>query len=199
MTTKEGLTPRQQQILDLVRNFSADNGYPPTVRELCHLAGVSSPDTVQYHLDNLREKGFLDAAKGRSRGAQIASEERVALIPILGKVPAGPSSGAYAEPMGHVPTVMDRGDASGLFALKVKGDSMESTLWDGDTVVVRWQETASSNDVVVVRYDDGEATVKRLKVKPSGLLLVPDNKVYEPFDIGEGRIAGKVISLIRKL
>ena len=68
-----------------------------------------------------------------------------------------------------------------------------------DTVVVRWQETASSNDVVVVRYDDGEATVKRLKVKPSGLLLVPDNKVYEPFDIGEGRIAGKVISLIRKL
>jgi repressor LexA len=76
---------------------------------------------------------------------------------------------------------------------------MESTLWDGDTVVVRWQETASSNDVVVVRYDDGEATVKRLKVKPSGLLLVPDNKVYEPFDIGDGRIAGKVISLIRKL
>jgi SOS-response transcriptional repressor LexA len=94
---------------------------------------------------------------------------------------------------------MDRGDASGLFALKVKGDSMESTLWDGDTVVVRWQETASSNDVVVVRYDDGEATVKRLKVKPSGLLLVPDNTRYEPFDIGEGHIAGKVISLIRKL
>jgi len=119
MSTKEGLTPRQQQILDLVRNFSADNGYAPTVRELCQLAGVSSPDTVQYHLDNLREKGFLDEAKGRSRGAQIASEERVALIPILGKVPAGPSSGAYAEPMGHVPTVMDRGGASGRFALKV--------------------------------------------------------------------------------
>ncbi len=94
-------------------------------------------------------------------------------------VPAGPSSGAYAETMGHVPTVMDRGDASGLFALKIKGDSMESTLWNGDTVVVRWQETASSNDVVVVRYDDGEATVKRLKVKPSGLVLVPDNARYE--------------------
>jgi repressor LexA len=197
--SKESLTPRQQQILELVRNFAADNGYPPTVRELCRLAGVSSPDTVQYHLDNLREKGLLGEAKGRSRAAHITSQERVALIPILGAVPAGPASGAYAETMGHVPTVMDRGDASGLFALKVKGDSMESTLWDGDTVVVRWQETASSNDVVVVRYEDGEATVKRLKVKPSGLLLVPDNTRYEPFDIGEGRIAGKVISLIRKL
>jgi repressor LexA len=197
--SKDGLTPRQQQILELVRNFAAEHGYPPTVRELCALAGVSSPDTVQYHLDNLREKGLLEEAKGRSRSAHVASDERVALIPVLGKVPAGPRSGAYAEAMGHVPTVLERGDASGLFALRIKGDSMESTLWDGDTVVVRWQETASSNDVVVVRYDEGEATVKRLKVKPSGLVLVPDNPKYDPFTIGEGRIAGKVISLIRKL
>lgn len=195
----EQLTPRQQKILDLVRNFSADHGYPPTVRELCRLAGVTSPDTVQYHLDNLRQKGFLEEARGRSRAAQITSDERVALIPILGKVPAGPSSGAYAEALGHVPAVVDRGDATGLFALKVKGDSMESTLWEGDTVVVRWQETASNNDVVVVRYDEGDATVKRLKVKPSGLILVPDNPRYEPFALGEGRISGKVLSLIRKL
>lgn len=195
----EKLTPRQRQILDLVRNFTADHGYAPTVRELCVLAGVSSPDTVQYHLDNLRQKGMLEAARGRSRAAQIAAEERVGLIPVLGKVPAGPSSGAYVETMGHVPVVLDRGDAAGLFALKVKGDSMESTLWDGDTVVVRWQETASNNDVVVVRYDEDEATVKRLKVKPSGLVLVPDNPRYEPFDLGAGHIAGKVISLIRKL
>ncbi|OGR90598.1 MAG: repressor LexA [Elusimicrobia bacterium RBG_16_66_12] len=195
----EKLTPRQRQILDLVRNFTADHGYAPTVRELCSLAGVSSPDTVQYHLDNLRQKGMLEEARGRSRAAQIAAEERVALIPILGKVPAGPTSGAYAETMGHVPAVVDRGGAAGLFALKIKGDSMESTLWDGDTVVVRWQETASSGDVVVVRYEEEEATVKRLKVKPAGLVLVPDNPRYEPFDLGEGRIAGKVISLIRKL
>ncbi len=199
MTKDPTLTPRQQQILDLLRNFTADHGYPPTVRELGRLAGVSSPDTVQYHLDKLREKGLLEEAHGRSRAAQIAAGERVALIPILGRVPAGPASGAYAEPLGHVPAAVERGDASGLFALKVKGDSMESTLWNGDTVVVRWQETASSNDVVVVRYDDGEATVKRLKLKPSGLVLVPDNPKYDPFPIGQGRIAGKVISLIRKL
>jgi repressor LexA len=196
---KEGLTARQQQILELVRNFAADHGHPPTVRELCRLAGVSSPDTVQYHLDNLRQKGLLEEAKGRSRAAQIVADERVALIPVLGRVPAGPSSGAYAETMGHVPTVVERGDASGLFALKVKGDSMESTLCDGDTVVVRWQETASSGDIVVARFEEGESTVKRLKVKPAGLVLVPDNPRYEPFPLGQGHIAGKVISLIRKL
>lgn len=195
----ENLTPRQQQILDLLRNFTADHGYAPTVRELCKLAGVSSPDTVQYHLDKLREKGLLEEARGRSRAAQIAAEERVALIPVLGRVPAGPTAGAYAEAMGHVPAVIERGDASQLFALKVKGDSMESTLREGDTVVVKWQETASNNDIVVVRFQDGEATVKRLKLKPAGLVLVPDNPRYDPFPLGEGRIAGKVISLIRKL
>jgi len=195
----ENLTPRQQQILELVRSFASDNGYPPTVRELCRLAGVSSPDTVQYHLDKLREKGLLEEARGRSRAAQIAAEERVALIPVLGKVPAGPSAGAYADHMGHVPTVVDKGGAANLFALKVKGDSMQSTLCEGDTVVVRWQETASNNDIVVVRFEDGEATVKRLKLKPAGIVLVPDNPRYEPFPIGEGRIAGKVLSLIRKL
>ena len=182
---KSDLTPRQQQILELLGRFTTDHGYPPTVRELCRLAGVSSPDTIQYHLDKLREKGLLEEAKGRSRAAQVTSMERVAMIPLLGLVPAGPTAGAYAEPMGHVPVVADRGDPAQLFALKVKGASMQATLHDGDTVVVR--------------YDDGEATVKRLKVKPAGLYLIPDNTKYEPFPIGEGRIAGKVISLIRKL
>lgn len=196
---KTGLTPRQSQILELLGKFTTDHGYPPTVRELCRLAGVSSPDTIQYHLDKLRERGLLEEAKGRSRAAQVTAMERVAMVPLLGLVPAGPTAGAHAEPMGHVPVVADRQDPSQLFALKVKGDSMESTLHPGDTVVVRWQETASSNDIVVVRYEDGESTVKRLKVKPAGLVLIPDNPKYEPFNIGEGRIAGKVISLIRKL
>jgi SOS-response transcriptional repressor LexA len=65
--------------------------------------------------------------------------------------------------------------------------------------VVKWQETASNNDIVVARFADGDATVKRLKLKPAGLVLVPDNPRYDPFPLGEGRIAGKVISLIRKL
>ena len=196
---KTALTPRQQQILELLNKFTTDHGYPPTVRELCRLAGVSSPDTVQYHLDKLREKGLLEEAKGRSRAAQATGLERVAMVPLLGLVPAGPTAGAYAEPMGHVPVAAERHDPAQLFALKVKGDSMQATLHEGDTVVVKWQETASTNDVVVVRYEDGEATVKRLKVKPAGLVLVPDNPKYDPFPIGEGRIAGKVISLIRKL
>ena len=86
-----------------------------------------------------------------------------------------------------------------LFALKIKGDSMDPTLMDRDTVLVRWQETANHGDIVVARFEEEESTVKRLKLRPGGALLVPDNTKYPPFALGEGKIAGKVISLIRRL
>lgn len=197
MTTTE-LTPQQQSILKHIRSFIADHGYAPTVRELCRLSGLRSPDTVQYHLDKLRAKGVLDPASGKPRTLGLQSE-RVALVPILGRVPAGPAAGAYAEADGHVPVTLDREDVDSMFALRVKGDSMEPTLMDGDTVVVRWQETARHGDIVVARFEEEEATVKRFRVRPGGALLVPDNARYQPFPLADGKIVGKVLSLIRRL
>lgn len=195
------LTPQQQSILKHIRTFIADHGYAPTVRELCRLSGLRSPDTVQYHLDKLRSKGVLDAASGKPRtlGLQSLQSERVALVPILGAVPAGPAAGAYADAEGHVPVALDREDVDSMFALRVKGDSMEPTLMDGDTVVVRWQQNAKHGDIVVARFEEEEATVKRFRVRPNGALLVPDNQRYQPFPLGEGKIVGKVLSLIRRL
>jgi repressor LexA len=172
--TQTDLTPRQQDILRLVRNFLADHGYPPTVRELCRLAKLKSPDTVQYHLDKLRAKGLLGSTEGKSRTLGLGFTERVALVPILGRVPAGPAVGSYPEAEGHVPVAAE-GDVDSLFALRVKGDSMEPTLMDKDTVVVRWQATGQHGDIVVARFEEEESTVKRLKMRPSGALLVPDN------------------------
>jgi repressor LexA len=193
------LTPQQQSILKLIKEFMADHGYAPTVRELCRLAGLKSPDTVQYHLDNLKAKGVLASLSGKPRTLAVPSVERVAMIPILGAVPAGPSSGAYAEAEGHVPAAIEGEAVENLFALKVKGDSMEPTLMDRDTVVVRWQPQARNGDIVVARFEEEEATVKRFKLGARGVLLVPDNEKYPPFPLGEGKIAGKVISLIRRL
>lgn len=193
------LTSKQQKLLVLVRRFMADHGYPPTVRELGKLAGLRSPDTVQFHLDNLRAKGLLGSTFGKSRTLSLVGGERIAMIPILGRVPAGPSAGAYPEAEGHVPASVEGEDIEGLFALKVKGDSMEPTLLDRDTVVVRWQESAQNGDIVVARFEDDEATVKRLKLRLGGALLVPDNIKYPPFPLGAGKISGRVLSLIRRL
>lgn len=193
------MTPKQQSILKLVKEFMADHGYAPTVRELCRLAGLKSPDTVQYHLDNLKAKGLLASLSGKARTMALPSVERVAMIPILGHVPAGPVEGAYAEAEGHVPAAVEGESIESLFALRVKGDSMEPTLMDRDTVVVRWQPQARHGEIIVARFEESEATVKRLKMRPNGALLVPDNTKYPPFPLGEGKISGKVISLIRRL
>jgi repressor LexA len=193
------LTPKQQILLKLMRGYIADHGYPPTVRELCRLAGLKSPDTVQYHLDNLRAKGLLESAEGKSRTLALTGHERVALVPILGRVPAGPAVGTYADVEGHVPVPAEGENVESLFALRVKGDSMEPTLLDRDTVVVRWQATARNGEIVVARLDEEEVTVKRFKIRPSGPLLVPDNVKYAPFPLGDGKISGKVVSLIRRL
>lgn len=193
------LTPQQQSILKLIQEFMAEHHYAPTVRELCRLAGLKSPDTVQYHLDNLRAKGLLGTAGGKPRTLALSTHERVAMIPVLGRVPAGPAVGSYADADGHVPVSVDRENVENLFALKVKGDSMEPTLMDRDTVVVRFQTVASTNDIVVARLEGDESTVKRLRLRPGGPLLVPDNEKYPPFPLGAGSIAGKVLSLIRRL
>src|SRR4051794_31000709 len=95
------LTPQQQSILKLIKEFQADHGYAPTVRELCRLAGLKSPDTVQYHLDNLRAKGMLASLHGKPRTLAMPAAERVAMVPVLGRIPAGPTEGAYAEADGH--------------------------------------------------------------------------------------------------
>ena len=192
------LTPRQQSILKLVRDFMAEHGYAPTVRELCRLSGLRSPDTVQYHLDNLRAKGLLGSAEGRARTLSLAAGERVALVPILSRVPAGPAVGSYPDAEGHVAVAVE-GEVDALFALRVKGDSMEPTLLDRDTVIVHSQPAAASGDIVVVRFEEEEATVKRLKLRPGGATLVPDNAKYPPFPLGAGTIVGKVLSLIRRL
>ena len=193
------LTPQQDSILKHIKSFLAEHGYAPTVRELCRLAGLRSPDTVQYHLDKLRAKGLLESVHGKSRTMAPAGSHGVAMIPILGSVPAGPAAGAYAEAEGHVPASVEGEAVENLFALRVKGDSMEPTLMNHDTVVVRWQQSARAGEIVVARFEEEEATVKRFKLRPSGALLVPDNAKYPPFPLGEGKIVGKVVSLIRRL
>jgi len=170
------LTPQQSSILKLIREFMAEHNYAPTVRELCRLAGLKSPDTVQYHLDNLRAKGMLGSVHGKPRTLALPMLERVAMIPILGRVPAGPAVGSYADAEGHVPASVEKENVESLFALKIKGDSMEPTLMDRDTVVVRWQTTASSNDIVVARLDGDESTVKRLRLRPGGAMLIPTTR-----------------------
>jgi repressor LexA len=126
-------------------------------------------------------------------------------VPVLGRIAAGPASLATADDVdGYIAVPMDYApDGAGHFALRVRGGSMTGAgIFDGDTVIVRGQDAADEGDIVVALLPgaaEDEATVKRLRGRGEDAMLVPENPAMDPFPLGEGRILGRVVAVLRKL
>lgn len=185
--------PREEQVLDFIREFSAENGYAPSIREICAGVGLRSTASVNYHLKNLQQKGMLTLGeKGRKRA--IAAPQRPGQIPLIGTVTAGLPILALENREG---TISWDGDPS-CFALRVRGDSMiNAGIFSGDVVVVRPQPTADDGQIVVARLED-EATVKRLRRRNGEIWLMPENEAYAPIDGTYAQIVGVVKALVRE-
>ena len=183
--------PREEQVLNFIREFSAENGYAPSIREICAGVGLRSTASVNYHLKNLQQKGLLtQGEKGRKRA--IAAPQRPGQIPLIGTVTAGLPILALENREG---TISWDGDPS-CFALRVRGDSMiNAGIFSGDVVVVRPQPTADDGQIVVARLED-EATVKRLRRRNGQIWLMPENEAYAPIDGTYGQIVGVVKALV---
>ena len=185
--------PREEQVLNFIREFSAENGYAPSIREICAGVGLRSTASVNYHLKNLQQKGMLtQGEKGRKRA--IAAPQRSGQIPLIGTVTAGLPILALENREG---TISWDGDPS-CFALRVRGDSMiNAGIFSGDVVVVRPQPTADDGQIVVARLED-EATVKRLRRRNGQIWLMPENEAYAPIDGTYAQIVGVVKALVRE-
>jgi repressor LexA len=206
------LSPKQRRILRYIDRFREKNGFPPTLREICKQFGISSTNGARYHLHKLREKGYLQISRYRSRGVTRRGETFHSTgryhMPLLGRVPAGATD--YAAPdirEGSVivdPQFFGRRGNVDLFGLRVKGDSMiEAGIFSGDVVVVRPQPNAHDGDVVVARVDD-EATVKKFRRRGNRVFLEPANPAYDPIVLSGGdadrhdiAVLGVVVGLIR--
>jgi len=176
-------------------------GHPPTVREVQHAMGFRAVETARRHLENLVAEGKLRREPGRARGYSLAEETGgVILVPILGRVQAGPLTTAIEDPDGYLPVSMERNKGE-LFALRVKGESMVGAgILPGDIAIVRRQPTAESGDIVVAMVED-EATLKRLIVRQGHMELRAENPAYPPITVSphELTILGKVIEIRRYL
>ncbi len=179
-------------------------GAPPTVREVQRAFGFRAVETAREHLEALVEEGRLQKLPGRARGYRLPdTPDRgggTVLVPLLGRVPAGPLDLAVEDPEGYIPVQARRAPGE-LFALRVRGDSMTGAgILDGDLVVARRQPTARPGEIVVALVGD-ESTVKRLRVRGRRLELHPENPAYKPIvaDPREVRILGKVIEVRRAL
>ncbi len=179
-------------------------GSPPTVREVQEAFGFRSVQTAREHLEALVTDGRLTKMPGQARGYRLphGSGRPVPthLVPLLGRVPAGPWDAAVEDLEGYLPVQSTRATGN-LFALRVHGDSMTGAgILPGDIVVVRRQSTAHSGDIVVARIDD-EATVKRLRMRGRCVELHPANPAYPILKPSRDELTllGKVIEVRRDL
>jgi repressor LexA len=206
MAPEQTITARQQRILDFIADTVRERGYPPTVREIGEAVGLTSSSSVHSQLANLERKGLLhkDPTKPRAIGLSPAdSRPEAVVVPLVGRIAAGAPVMADENVEEYLPVPMGFVDGAEHFALRVTGDSMIGAgIFDGDVVVVRRQEDAASGDIVVAVLPgpaEDEATVKRLSRRGSKVILVPENPRLEPFEMAGGRIAGKVVAVLRRL
>jgi len=199
------LTPRQKQILEFVKKYMHEKGYPPSVREIGENVGLSSSSTVHGHLSRLEEKGYLRRDLSKPRALELLEDEERALqkhrlvnVPLVGRVTAGEPILAVQNIEDYVPLPRDIAGGDGSFLLSVRGDSMIGAgIHDGDLVIVRPQPSADDGDIVVAMLED-EATVKRYYRAKGGVRLQPENPALEPIVSRDVTILGRVIGLIRR-
>jgi repressor LexA len=204
------LTSRQGEILQFIADFSARQGVPPTVREIGARFRMT-PRAAFDHLKALERKGALRrrASAGRTSRALtvVRGPGSSRGIPVLGRIAAGAPILAEEQREGVLPIVPEAlpGRPEDFFALRVRGESMiEAHICDGDLVVVRRQDSAQPNDIVVAVLGEGgdaEATVKRFARDGERIVLKPENAAMKPIVVDAGSrslaILGKVIGVVR--
>lgn len=175
------LTGRQEQILDYIRDYLAETGFPPTRSEIAQEMGFRSPNAAEEHLRALARKGAIEMLPGTSRGIRLPISEQLGL-PIVGQVAAGSPILAEESISDYCDVPPDLFFPRADYLLAVKGTSMiEVGIYEDDLLAVHKTDKARSGDIVVARVDD-EVTVKRLETSRSKhkVTLIAENPDFDP-------------------
>ena len=221
-----GLSPRQQRVLNVIRDSVERRGYPPSMREIGEGVGLTSSSSVAHQLRTLEEKGYLKRDANRPRALEVLHPDAASRsggstsegglsgvdetgindamptavnVPVLGRIAAGGPILAEerVEDIFPLPKTLV-GDGT-LFLLEVAGDSMiDAAICNGDYVVVRQQPNAENGEIVAAMLD-GEATVKTFQRKSGKVWLLPHNEQYDPIDGADATILGKVTAVLRRV
>lgn len=192
---KSPLTPKQEAVYNfLVKKMQ--NGIPPTVREICAATGIKSTSTVHAILNTLEEQGYILRDAKYSRAIRLENNFDASMVPLVGRVTAGQPILAVEQIEDYIPYPVK--DAEGLFALKVTGLSMrDAGILDGDIVIADKNAPCHSGDIII-GMDGEDATVKRLIIKGSQVIFMPENPDFSPIYPEKPSVLGKVIGSFRK-
>jgi len=200
MSEHDSLTPRQREIYNFIRGKIQGRGYGPTVREIGIQFEIKSPNGVMCHLKALQKKGLIHREPNMSRAIQLLEDPAMAPptgLKLVGRIAAGQPIEAVEQDEELLFTEWEGADDK--FALRVTGESMiEEHIADGDYVVIQRQEQARDGQIVAVRDDDGEATLKRFFKERNRVRLEPANKAMKPIFRDRVYILGVLVGVVRK-
>jgi repressor LexA len=196
------LTPRQNQILEMIQDFIDETGMPPTRAEIARELGFKSANAAEEHLRALQKKGVLELLPGASRGIQLKDSLREQIgLPLIGRVAAG--NPILAEENIEARYRLDPAlfNPKPHYLLRVYGMSMrDAGILDGDLVAVHRTPEVRSRQIIVARLDD-EVTVKRYRQTGKTVFLMPENDEFEPIEVNLSEqalvIEGVVVGVIR--
>ena len=195
MADLESLTPRQRDIYNFIRSKIQGRGYGPTVREIGVHFLIKSPNGVMCHLKALQKKGLIHREPNMSRAIQLLEDPVNAQqmgLKLVGRIAAGQPIEAVEQ--NEELTFTEWVEPGDKFALKVAGESMiDEHIADGDFVIIRKQEQARDGQIVAVRDEDGEATLKRFYRERNRIRLEPANKAMKPIFRDRVNILGVLV------
>ncbi|MES2571279.1 MAG: transcriptional repressor LexA, partial [Verrucomicrobiota bacterium] len=198
------LTSRQQQVLEFIKEAHSRSGVVPTTREIQEHFGFASQTAAVNHLRALERKGVIQRQAGKARAVSIVSElkrQSIIDIPIYGQIAAGLAEAVEEERLGVISIDADTtgvGRKAAVFALKVRGDSMEGAqINHGDLVILEHREPRNGD--IVAALIDGETTLKRYIVEKGRPYLKAENERYPDLTpMQELFVQGVMVTLIRK-
>ena len=197
------ISDKQREILEFMKNEILNKGYPPTVRDICEAVNLKSTSSVHSHLETLEKNGYIHRDPTKPRAIEIIDDNfnltrrEVVNVPLIGQVAAGEPILAEENIENYFPVPAEFMPNEQSFMLKVKGESMINVgIFDGDSILVKEQNTARNGDIVVALIDDS-STVKTFYKEDGHIRLQPENSTMDPIIVEDCTILGKVFGVFR--
>lgn len=201
--SRNGLSDKQQAILDYIKDEILKRGYPPAVREICEAVDLKSTSSVHSHLETLEKKGYIRRDPTKPRAIEVCDDSfnnvrtETVSIPVVGTVAAGQPILAEQNISNYFPIPLEYVPHHDAFILKVKGDSMINVgIFSGDQVLVESTQDVRNGDIVVALIEDS-ATVKTFYKENGYIRLQPENDTMDPIIVDNCSILGKVFGVYR--
>ena len=204
----KNITKRQEDVLNYIKKYIVEHGFPPSTREIGAALGLSSPATVHTHLKKLEDAGCIKKTNSKFRTIEVVGvnefqkkDEEVVKVPLLGRVACGNPIEAIENPDDWFTLPVSLIPArETIFTLQCSGESMiNKGIYDGDIVIVQKQKVARNGDIVVAMTDEGEVTLKTFYKEEDHIRLQPENDTMSPIILQNCVILGKAIGLYRSL